>query len=335
MRKKNPIKKDGIVLMAIAAGQESKESIPSKVHVGVAACTLLGVNPNQNELATKIFGTLEKPAKIEKEPEYIMVDDKQVKTIRIEFFLKVITEDENAPAIIKRVSYFVKNEKYFNKDNSKVQVINAYGDTAWLTKEEFTAKQAPSYAPDYVLKGMRVALKGEEDLVRFIKKFMNIPNYAIMKPSGEREVNPNPVNCECQLGAIDKYFSGNITEIKEALSLRKTNKVKLLFGAKISDDNKVYQDTYARFPMSYGLRSYESLKKNLEKTIEGGGYPKTFFGEFPYEFKEYSVKPSDLQQSITQTDWGTPAPVQQENTPIGSSWGAAPADEVDDLPFSN
>lgn len=333
MRKKNPIKRDGIVLMAIAAGQESKESIPSKVHVGVAACTLLAVNPNKNELSTKIFGTPERPANIEKEPEYIMVDDKEIKTIRIEFFLKVITEDENAPAIIKRISYFVRNEKYFNKDNTKVQVINAYGDTAWLTKEELTAKQAPAYAPDYVLKGMRVALKGEEDLVRFIKKFMNIPNYAIMKPSGEREVNPNPANCECQLGAIDKYFSGNITEIKEALSLRKTNKIKLLFGAKVTEDNKVYQDTYSRFPMSYGLRSYESLKRHLEKTIEGGGYANTYFGEFPYEFKEYTIRPSNLQQSVTQAEWGAPAPIQQTNESMSSDWGAGPAD--DDLPFNN
>jgi hypothetical protein len=317
-----------IVLMAIATGQETKEGVFNKVHMGVAACNLLAVNPTKNQLAI-LLGTEDKPANIDKEPEYLFEDENGVKSIRVEFLLKVITEDENAPAITKRVSYFVRNEKNFNTDKTKVQVINAYGDTAWLTQEEFKEKKGPSYAPDYSLVGARPALKGEEDLVRFIKKFMNIPNYSIFKSSGERTVHSDPESCECQLGELPKYFTGDVSEVRNALNIRKTNKVKMLFGAKVTDDNKVYQDCYTRYPMNFNMRGYEYLKKNLDDTLKGGGYPKTQFGAFPYPFVEYTPKPTPLETAVPDTAWG-PAPTPSANT-LPDAWGAAPQD---DLPFN-
>ena len=51
-----------------------------------------------------------------------------------------------------------------NRDKTKVQVINAYGDTGWLTAEQWKAKELPEYMVKngYLTEGMRPAYVGEE-----------------------------------------------------------------------------------------------------------------------------------------------------------------------------
>ena len=58
---------------------------------------------------------------------------------------------------MSRINYFIRMEIMRNKDKAKVQVINKYGQTAWITNEEFDAKEAPStsFAMPY-----RAALSG-------------------------------------------------------------------------------------------------------------------------------------------------------------------------------
>ncbi len=289
-----------ITLFAVAAGRETTEST-SKVHRGVATVSLVDINPNKEELG-KIFNT-----DIEKDPEYIYPKDDGTTSIRINLVMKTLPDLSNGIESIKSVNYFISNKPRTGKNGTKVQVINAYGDTAWLTKEEFEAKNAPSYNPEYCTKGMRVAFTGEEEITMFIKKFMNIPNYSFLKADGERAIHDKPELCECQLSEIPKYFQGNISELKSALMSRKDNKIKLLFGAKVTDDNKIYQDVFARYPMHPNTRNYSRLTKNIEDSAAAGAFPNTDFGSDPYEFKEYVLTPSagpTITNSEAPVSWG-------------------------------
>lgn len=306
-----------ITLFAVAAGRETTEST-TKVHKGVATLSLLNVNPTKEEVG-KIFNS-----DPEKDPEYIYTKEDGSVSVRINLIMKTIPDSNNSIETIKTVNYFVSNKPRTGKNGTKVQVINAYGETAWLTKEEFESKLPPSYNPAYCTKSMRVAFIGEEELTVFIKKFMNIPNYSFLKPDGERSYHPNPELCECQLSEIPKYFQGNVSEIKTALMSRKDNKIKLLFGAKITDDNKMYQDVFYRYPMHPNTKSYTRLTKMIEDSAAAGAFPNTDFGPEPYEFKEYVLAP-------------TPGPDFTQSSTAPISWGVgsmlnAPSDN--DLPFN-
>lgn len=315
-------KKD-IILMAIAAGKETTEGNINKKYMGLAACTLVAINPTKAELA-HLLGNGTTPANIEKEPEYTAMTEQGIATARIDLYLKTIPEKSNNIETIIRVTYFLRDEKRFNTDKTKVQIINAYGDTAWVTQEEFKNKKAPSYQSEFSLNAVRPAFVGEEDLVKFIKKFLNIPNLSYRKADGTIVYVEDKSLAECQLSEVKSYFSNNFKEIKTALSARPNNKVKLLFGVKTSQDNKLYQDCFSSYPINYAVNNYDYLTKNLLDRKSNGGYPNTDFGKAPYIFTEYNVNPSVLTPSDSRV------PNSSIDTNFNFDWNTQ-----DDFPADN
>lgn len=274
------------VFMAFAKGSESTDGAIVKRYTGVAPCYVVGVNPSKSELET-IYGTT-----IENVPEYrssVDVEGKKIETVRIDFIVKTDPANSNEIEMTSKVALFLRKEYRFNRDKSKVQVIDKYGRTAWVTIDQAKAHEVPVYAngPANLDSDYRPCFVGEEELTNFIKAYLNTPN--VMKyVDGKWVMVDNPEDCLARLDCIDKYFAGDYTELKEVINLQPNNKVKILFGVKTNDDGKQYQAVFTQMFLKNGVRDYSKLAKELEDRKAAGAYPTTEF--FVGALKEYTTE---------------------------------------------
>lgn len=193
--------------MAFASGNVSSEGTGIKRYIGVGSVYVLGVNPNKAALESFYGHTMEK------EPEYVgetEVNGNTVKQVRIDFIVKADPEkyldNSNNPVdLTTKVSLFLTNSYRYNKDNTKIQVIDKYGRTAWVTIEQAKNHEIPVYenGPANIDAGYRPAYMGEEELVSFLIAYINIPSCQkyvdkkwVMKPADELK------DCEASLEHI-------------------------------------------------------------------------------------------------------------------------------------
>ena len=285
--------------MAFAKGSESTEGSVVKKYVGVAPVYVIGVNPNKAELE-KLYNT-----QIENEPEYLSEvevgeDKHKVKNVRIDFIIKTVPEKCNGIEFITKLALFVRNEYRFNKDKSKVQIIDKYGRTAWVTVEQAKAHEIPVYknGPANIDKDYRPAFVGEEELTNFIKTYLNIPN--VMKYVNNTWVmNDNPEDSEARLESIAEYFKGNFKELRDVIALQPNNKVKLLFGVRNTDDGKQYQAVYNQMFLRNNTTDYSKLDADLQERKNNGAYPTTEF--FVGDLTEYTVEATNFNTTPSET----------------------------------
>lgn len=287
--------------MAFSKGKESTEGGNIKRYIGVAPVYVVGTNPSKSELEALYDTTLEKDV------EYVgtqEVNGKNVPYARIDFVVRYVNDDKE-PVFTTKVSYFIRKEYRFNGDGTKVQVIDKYGRTAWVTKEQANAHEIPTYAngPANIDKDYRPAYVGEEDLTNFIKVYLNIPN--VQKYiDGKWVLVDNPSECEARLDGIDKFFAGDFKELKEIMSYQPNNKIKVLFGVRTTDDGKQYQAAYTQMVLKNSVSDFSRLDKDLKERKNAGAYSTTEFEVVPV--KEYTVTPTstdDLPESTTPSGW--------------------------------
>lgn len=302
------------VFMAFAKGQESKEAGSIKKYVGVGSVFVTNVNPSKAELEA-LYGVT-----LEKDPEYVSTatiqipgGEKQVPQVRLDFIVKTDPEKNNGIDTTTKASFFLRKEYRFNKDQSKVQIIDIYGRTAWVTKEELKNKSIPQYSngpanidPDY-----RPCYIGEEELTNFIKDYLNIPNpqnYVdgkwVNKPKEEMD------NAQARLDKVEQFFTGDVKELKTILSFQPKNKVKCAFYIKVTSDNREYQSIYTQKFLRNGVREYSRLKKDVEDRQAAGALVDAIFSF--EELKEYTIEPTNFNSTVTDDPF---ASVGQENDP--------------------
>ena len=279
--------------MAFSAGKESSEGGAIKRYIGVAPVKVLATNPTKSELEA-LYGTT-----LEKDVEYTgtqNVDGKDVPYARIDFIVRTDAEKCDGIEMTTKVSYFIRKEYRFNGEKTKVQVIDKYGRTAWVTKEQANAHEIPEYknGPANLDKDYRPCYVGEEDLTNFIKTYLNIPN--VQKyVNGKWELVDNPAECEARLDGIDKFFAGDFKELKEIMSYQPNNKVKVLFGVRTTDDGKQYQAAYTQMVLRNGVTDFSKLDKDLQERKANGAYSTTEFVVTPiHEYNVESTKVEDL-----------------------------------------
>ena len=299
--------------MAFSKGTVSTEALEIKRYVGVAPIYILDVNPNKAKLS-ELFGR-----DIENEPEYInkvtVGEDKhEVDNVRFDFIAKTDKDKCNVDMITK-VTFFIRNEFRFNRDKSKVQVIDKYGRTCWVTKEQAENHEIPVYTngPANIDKDYRPCYVGEEELTNFIKNYLCIPN--VMKYVNSTWIMvDNPQECEARLENIPNYFKGDFKEIKSIISLQPENKVKVLFGVRTSDDNKQYQTVYTQMTLKNSVSDYSKLDADLQNRKAAGAYPTT-------EFTLPNSPVGDIVEYVnTPTNFAEPKP--DNSDPFGSPDGS-------------
>lgn len=300
------------LFFAFAAGKESVESTNQiKRFIGVAPVYVLAVNPTKKELED-IYGTT-----IEKEIEYVSQTDSRfdeglkVDQVRIDFVVKTDPEKCDGIDMKTKVTFFLNKEYRYNKDKTKVQVINKYGETTWLTIEDAKNKVVPSNLSWFEPADFRPALVGEEELTHFIKTYLGVPNKSYRKNDGTIVEIENKSDAEARLDCFADYFKGNFKELKDIINLQPNNRVKCLFGVR-NVENKMYQAVYTQKFLKLNASNYDVLAKDLADKKAAGSYPTTEFEIC--NLKEYVVNATNFAETKTEV-----------NNPFGgdteSPWG--------------
>lgn len=298
--------------MAFGKGNESTEGIQITRYTGVASVLVKGVNPTKEELE-KFYGR-----DIENAPEYIgvaEVNGEQVPQVRLDFLVeadpdKYKNAEGQSIGLKSRVTLFLRKAHRVSSAG-KMQIIDKYGRTAWATPQEIEAKQIPVYSngkPANIDADYRLAYNGEEDLIKFLIAYLNIP-------SCQRYVNGKWVmndvtklpDSEAMLDHIDDYFKGDVKELKNILSYQPNNKVKVLFGVRTAEDGRQYQTVYTRMFLKNNVTDYSRLDKEVQETKASGALSTSEFDTV--ELHEYVVTPTDFSQVTntqpSQTPWGS------------------------------
>ena len=289
------------VFMAFGKGTESKEGNVVKRYIGIAPVFVLAVNPSKAELE-KLYDT-----ELENTPEYISEteigqegDKHSVPQVRLDFIVQTDPEKSNGIDMKTKVPFFITKEVRYNKDGSKVQVINKYGETTWLPIEDAKAGRVPENLSWFEPADFRPAFIGEEELTGFIKAYLNIPNKSYRKKNGEVVELKDKSEAEARLDKIQDYFKGDFSELKNVIALQPKNKVKCMFGVRTTDDNKQYQAVYTQKFLKNNITDYSKLDEELQERKNAGAYPTTEFSTC--DLKEYTVESTDFNKAEDTDD---------------------------------
>lgn len=300
MNTKNNMKND-ILMMAFATGKESTEGTSVKRYVGVGSVFVLAVNPTKTELE-KLYDT-----ELDNAPEYIGEtelgqegDKHKVAQVRLDFIVNTDKDKCNGIDFKTKVSFFLNKEYRYNRDHTKVQVINKYGETTWLPIEDAKAGVIPENLNWFEPADFRPAYIGEEDLTGFIKSYLNIPNKSYRKKTGEIVELKDKSEAEARLDKIADYFKGDFSELKNVISLQPKNKVKCMFGVRTTDDGKQYQAVYTQKFLKNNITDYSKLDEDMQNRKANGAYANTEFSVC--DLKEYTVEATDFSSDVLSSE---------------------------------
>lgn len=300
------------VFLAIGKTQESTETQEFKKYVGVGSSFVVAVNPTKKEFED-IIGH-----EVANDPEYV-VDTDNGKEARIKFVVKTDPNTCNGVEIINQMMFTLRNAPAYNKDQSKVQVIDKYGNSTWANTEDAKAGKKLFSTTGKELKidsSYRIACVGEPDLIGFLKAYLCVGD-AFNYVNGSWVKKDNADDFLFGLEHIKDYFSGDFSEIKEAIALQPNNKVKLLYGVRTTDEGKQYQTIATRNGMilhnSAGSKALEKLEKDLANAKNSGSYASTDFRV--QELSEYSVEPTNFSSAPTTTTGGQGSEVSMGDMP--------------------
>ena len=283
-------KKTNKLFMAFSSGSESVEESNIKRYIGIAPVSVLAVNPTKAELEA-IYGRT-----LDKDVEYITEVEKdgvKTKQVRIDFI--IATDPIKSGIDLKtKMSFFIRGDFNYNKDASKVQVIDKFGRTAWVTVEQAKNHEIPTYSngPANLDADYRPCLRGEEDLSNFIKTYLNVAS-PVTWVDGKFVPKASTEGCEARLDKIAEYVKGNFSELKGLIKLQPNNKVKVLFGVKTTDDNKQYQTVYTQMVLKPNVTDYKRIQKDVEERQAAGAMANVDFSFS--NLKEYDVTSTDFK----------------------------------------
>lgn len=258
----------------------SAQGASFKNYVGVGSFRVCGVNPTKEEME-KFFGR-----SFDKEPEYLkdMVDsqdnNKPYKQLRVTYLIQADPASDIDPknkasreanaALVEpfktSISFFIDSRYFYNKDKTKVQVIDKYGRTAWVTIDQCKNHQIPVYSngPAKLDTDYRPSYRGEEELLQFVVNYLNVtPLDTYNSNTGQWMTNPHPEDCEQGLYKIKNYFTGDISELKEHCGYMPDNRLKLLVGVRTDDQGRQFSTVYTRMTLRNGAKSYTKLKDDI------------------------------------------------------------------------
>jgi len=282
--------------MAFGKANESVEGVPFKKYIGIAPVFVLAVNPTKVELE-KLYNTT-----LEKDLEYIGMSkqgDIEIPYAKVDFIVKTDPEKSNGIELSTKVTFFLNKDWRYNKDRTKIQVINKYGESTWLSIEDAKNKTIPESLSWFDPADFRPAYVGEEELTGFLKAYLNIPAKSYRDKKGVMHELPNPADAEARLENIENYFKGDFKELQGIPALMPNNKVKVMFGVKTTDDNKQYQAVYTKKFLKNVITDFSKIDEEMMKGKEAGANPNTEF--LACDLKEYGVEATSFTAPTSGT----------------------------------
>lgn len=300
--------------LAIGKTQESSEGQGFKRYIGLASCHVLALNPNK-ETADELLGYESKDA-----PEYVK-EDADGKMAIVTFIVRTDPDTNNGIQITNKAQFVLRPKPAYNKDETKVQVIDQYGNFTWADVE--TAKNGGKIEHAQKLDAKyRMACAGECALVDFLKKYLNVMDaYDYKNGAWVKKDEENAKNGIFGLEHIKDYFKGDFSEIQEALSLQPNNKIKLLWGIQ-NKDGKQYQTVCTRENLmlnnAAGTKGITKLATDLAKAKESSSGSSNFANtDFRVqELQEFDVQPTNLEQPQSDAQEAQEAENSEANGPM-------------------
>jgi len=284
----------GSLFMAFGGGRETTDAVVYPKYIGIGVFNVIALNPTMAE-SEKIYGR-----ELEKEPEYTSVEEETgANQVRLDFIIKTVPDKNNGIELLTKQSFFLKQEDKLNKDKTKVQVINAYGECTWVGVDDVATGAIPEKVATWFEGPYKKVVVGEEELTAFLKVYLNIPNKSYKKKNGEVVTLDNISDAEARLDNIANYFTGNVKEIKELIKLQPENKIKLAVGIKTTDEGKQYQDIFSRMPIRNSIADYSKVDAAIKDAKANNAYSKT----------EFSIEP--LHEYVVNATTFTEAPAGQ------------------------
>lgn len=257
--------------MAIKIGKQSEEG-SFKLYKGIAAFNIVTVNPSKSELE-KLTGRT-----IEEEPVYRGTDDDGNTFMRITFYGKTSPDAKvnNGIDLTLPISFVLTNVERTSM-SGKTQVIDKYGRTVWVTPSELASHAIPQYAngPANISADYRAAVRGEEQLINFLIKWLNVPGPANYK-DGKWVMKDNPEDSEVSLN-LNKIFAGDVNELREIISMVPAYCVKAAVGIRTTDEGKQFQAVFTREFAKNAMTDYSKLDAAITEFQNNGGAPNTVF----------------------------------------------------------
>lgn len=295
----NKFSKVSFAFLNIGKTKESTEGGTFKRYIGVGSSFVLAVNPNKKQL-DELMGY-----ESQAEPEYTGSDDNG-QFARINFIVKTDPKTCNGIEMTNRVSFTLRPNPAYNKDKTKVQVIDIYGNHSWTNVDD--AKEGKKLLsstglPLRIADKYRMAMQGEPELVDFLKAYLNVGD-AFNYVNGTWVLKEDAADYVFGLEHLKDYFKGDFSEIKEALALQPNNKVKLLYGIRTNEEGKQYTAIATGDGMvlrnGAGAKGLERLEKLILDAKQAGRYASTEFKV--QELAEYVVEPTNFSTAETSED---------------------------------
>ena len=233
----------------------SKREIPSGGEfikkVGFFEATVAAINPTAEEYNSQLGIELKNDSKA---TEYLTTDKDGTSKVRIDVWLK----DVKTETLLK-TSFWLEDNKKFNKDKTKKQYVNSVGITTWASSEEDL--------PQWFVKGRdyRVAYVGEAEFVEFLRVWL-----------GGLDFRDESTELMLDWKSI---MRGNLKEWKEQIDGEWCQTVGALATIKTveKEDGPVsYQNIYnkAFFP-GYSIKNMRNMDYNNPETLRSLSF-KTF-----------------------------------------------------------
>lgn len=276
--------------MGFGKSNEVKEGGSRKFFTGVENFKVMAVNPSKDELEA-LYGR-----EISYEPEYIGTQtvkdgdgEREVEQLRLDFYLD---NDDAGNTITTKASFYVMNTHHMSQ-TGKVKVINDFGKTTWLTKDQIQSKDVPDNMSWYNTSGLKVAKRGEEEVIDFIANLLNLP-WDLTKMG-----DPSDGHAKFEKDKWADMFKGNFLYLQSIIETT-NNKVGLALGVKVADDQSLRQTVCTKKSLRQYVLSgnrankFQYLAKSIDEAKANGAYGTTDFGPQDYNLREYSITPTKM-----------------------------------------
>lgn len=316
----------------------AKESTGFVNYMGIAPRIILAVNPTKKELGI-IYGR-----EIEgDEPSYVKdveVEDKVVRRVSLKFMGKTIysiAHPTDEIDVILNNTFIL--EKAYNTSEAKgtFQVIDDFGQSCWVTKEQYQNKQVPQYSngPAKIdTATWRPAYKGEVDFVNFLRVLFNITDLQVWSSTARFIDNPKLKDDKSKAAFwkkedTEKLLKGDFKELKAAVAKVPNNIVINYFYTETNSDNRVFMKMLPdvtlkpHFSMNSCIKAFNKRLSQMKSYYETSNPDKLKGMSINYVDKlvKVEIKPTEYKENDSMY---VHTEVPQEDLP---------GDNLDSLPF--
>tara|TARA_R110000796_G_scaffold181330_1_gene297915 strand:+ start:48199 stop:49119 length:921 start_codon:yes stop_codon:yes gene_type:complete len=272
---------------------EVGEGSARALYSGAENFKVVAVNPTKVELEA-LYGR-----EINFDPEYIgttKVSDsdgeREVPQIRLDFYL---ANEENT--VTTKLQFYVA-DTHHKSQTGKYKVINSFGRDTWLDQDAIKSKQVPDNMSWYSADGVKVAKRGEVELISFLVNLLNLP-FNLDKVDDVSEAYAKIDKAEWT-----KIFTGDTTLLRTVVGST-ANKIGVLLGVKTKGDGKLIQTTYNRHTLRQyviaGTRAdkFKYILKDLDEAVAAGAFGNVNFGPRDLSLREFEITPTEVSTENT------------------------------------